>query len=165
MKWQPIRPKYISPSSNVYREICTDDKWIAQEKIDGIRLIVAVNNPIGQTRNSEIKLPHAVMARFAELAADYPFTVFDGELVNAVYYPFDILQAGDIYPGIACWKMPLSQRLRWLSQYCSNCLPLLDKTKAYQEVIARGGEGIVLKHMDDIYEPRARWIKVKPREE
>jgi len=86
-----------------------------------------------------------------------------------VYHVFDIL----FYKGKDLTSLPLEERLTYLGRIPSNdyLIPVKqiwgegEKRKLYADIISRGGEGIILKHLKAPYRVGVRskdtWMKVK----
>jgi len=89
------------------------------------------------------------------------------------YYAFDILE----YKGESVRNRPYRERRKLLEQVEREIFGLLgiehfqitkvvksDKKQFYETIVAKGGEGVILKHIDGLYEDGTRsgdWIKVK----
>ena len=89
------------------------------------------------------------------------------------YYAFDILE----YKGESVRNRPYRERRKLLEQVEREIFGLLgiehfqitkvvksDKKQFYETIVAKGGEGVILKHIDGLYEDGTRsggWVKVK----
>lgn len=132
--------------------------WVYEEKKDGARALV---NAAGcRLRNSERPLPGPMPTAIAGC-------LFDGELLRGTYWAFDLLQAD----AQDLRRRPLRERRTWLRElrplFPEWMLPIPEGRGAefLEAVLARGGEGIVAKHIESRYgEPRA-WVKCKDRTE
>lgn len=155
------------------------DEWIFQQKLDGERLLVTIENGEVLTfnRKGEPK-GKAINPNVLREFIGMPEGVwFDGELVgdvlaNAVFWLFDLPLA----PGAVALDDPLEFRLDVLDSFFAGWQPrpwvrLLpraespsDKAVLAKRLEAAGAEGVMLKHRTSPYQPfhRSRWcLKAK----
>ena len=141
-------------------ELLRDDEWVMQEKDDGHRRMVAVKDDkaiIGIKRlGFAVPLPLAVVTDLASLPAG---STVDGEaLRNGKYSAFDLME----FNGKDLRAKPFEERYAILAKAVTNTdnvrvSPLYvgteAKTKAYNEIKARDGEGAVFRRRRAVYKP------------
>lgn len=149
-------------------------KWVAEQKLDGHRVLLVSPGkdmpPTALTRNGSLysrKLPQAIQ--------DFRFPpgewVLDGELVDGVYWVFDLPRAPIITPG-GNWE--LWRRRAALEALLGNMkhpFRLVPQARTTDEKIALADaaiknnfEGLVMKQADAPYRSGGRtpeWLKVK----
>jgi bifunctional non-homologous end joining protein LigD len=135
-----------------------DDGWVAQQKLDGVRLLAHVGEQVIVTnrRGQVASAPQAVTARLARLARG---TIVDGELVGDCYWLFDLLADGgrDLRP------LGYAERYRALATHgdldggALRLVPLASGARRKRALLARlereRAEGMVLKRADAPYRP------------
>lgn len=90
-EYTELKPQLLNPITvDDMETYITSDEWLAQEKLDGKRIMVEVN--FGQVtasnrRSWKVGIPQDV----AEELSKFDDCVLDGELVGGVYYVFDCL--------------------------------------------------------------------------
>jgi bifunctional non-homologous end joining protein LigD len=144
-------------------KLLADDRVIAQQKLDGNRVLVHVGETLRATnRAGQITTIHASIFTALEwLPAD---TVIDGELVpgddGPVYWLFDVLQiAGEDLRALG--YLERWQRLdAEIEPAVDHPIRILDyahghaaKQDLYERLLAANAEGIVFKHADSPYQP------------
>ena len=172
-----------------------EDKYIAQEKFDGTRIIVIKNgeNIKFQTRSGKSDLAKDYPEIVEVLSRVHPDFIIDGELIfydkngkqkfltgkakesrdglTAKLILFDVLEIDHI----SCRQKSLIKRGAWIANFVAfvlMCPSVVDAApwcftefnKFFEAVILKGGEGIVLKKADSIYQDGKRskdWLKVK----
>lgn len=161
------RPVDLPHGSPLYRKLCSSMEWMAQEKVDGMRVMVEVTGcaPRGWSRRGK----RVTLMADVDLDAFPLGTVLDGELKADQLWLFDMLS----HNGEDCRDRPLSWRWMRMLQYVSPDMePHVRVVRSaarsidlkYESWIAEGAEGIVLKSLRDSYPPEggAQWFKVKP---
>jgi ATP-dependent DNA ligase len=199
----PMNAQGVKDTTHLDR-LLNDTRFIAQEKLDGMRAIVHItptglrifsrsagvddpSRPLEKTSS----LPHLASLRFPGLVG----TIVDceilargmnsAELAGTVHrktgtngnhhvqlFVFDILAFCDTDLS----HKKLSERLNWLKALKSRLLSehihflpwaetMEDKERLYASVLSEGGEGIMLKCLDEYYlqggRPTNNWFKVK----
>lgn len=154
---------------NVIDKYLTDNEWVAQQKLDGDRLVVRVRdgvvsalNRVGEPRSNPV--PGVVLRQFQVFPDEW---VFDGELLTTgEYWLFDLPYAG----GLVHPHQPYSLRCEvlerifssnvWQPDPCIRLLPVARSTTAKQALFnglkARGAEGLIFRHVDSEYLPGKR---------
>ncbi len=140
----------------------TDDRVIAQQKVDGQRVLVRV----GAQRESEeivatnregqlTSVARPILEGLSYLPAD---TIVDGEVVGDALWLFDLLQVGERdVRGLGYWSRftVLSEELEPALNGPVAVLPAFQGTKAkralHARLIASNAEGIVFKERDAPY--------------
>jgi bifunctional non-homologous end joining protein LigD len=156
----PQEAQLLNPIGEAELErLLADDRYVAQQKLDGIRLLahvreesVVVTNRRGQVTDA----PAAVLARLAELA---PGTILDGELVGESYWLFDLLSdEGEDLRGQG--YLERYARLEDLGRITGAPLALVPtaagsaaKRALHARLAEEHAEGIVLKRGDAPYRP------------
>jgi len=152
-----IRCQLLNPIEEAEAErLLRDDRWCAQEKFDGRRLLVrkAGSNVIGINRRG-LFIP--VPSRIVEAALQMPFDfLFDGEAVRDTIHVFDLLE----FRGADLRSMPYRDRLtymvRWVDdsgfiRFIPTACAAEGKVNLFRELRARDAEGIVFKDLDAAY--------------
>jgi len=172
--WKDLaRPKPCPYGSTLYKRVIDSSAWVAQEKVDGWRVLVDLGRngkPVLVTRHGEtLAAPKGIVS---ELATRFPaLSTVDCELIR----PWKKLVALDVLQiaGRDMSRQPLSERMMRLGALFGNLdsqsllasvsSSLKNKEEFYESITSAGGEGIVLKRLNDPY-PRAGavWLKVKP---
>lgn len=141
-------------------------EWWAEQKVDGNRLMVHIDNgeiTALQGRNSsKIILPPALKRQFAAFSSGQ--WVFDGELVSGEYKLFDLPIAGT-HVGLAT---PYELRRKALDLFFEKWAPSEgiklvtchrtepEKRALLQTLMDNGGEGLMFKSIKGIYRPGKR---------
>lgn len=139
-----------------------DDGYLAQQKLDGARVLVHVHEELIVTNRSgqHSSMPRALLEVLAEAPRG---SVLDGELVStkgeAIYWVFDLLQHGahdlrgapylDRYQELDA----LIDQLRDPIRLVPTAVDAQDKRALYQKLAAARAEGIVFKRSDAPYTP------------
>jgi bifunctional non-homologous end joining protein LigD len=136
-----------------------DDTMIAQQKIDGMRILAHVSSDeILLTNRDGQKTAKVDQSRFAGLEYLPPGTVVDGELLDDGYWLFDILVWGedDVRERgyLARWELLENEAEPALSGDI-RIVPIAAGKKAkralHDKLRGAGAEGIVFKHRDAPY--------------
>ena len=133
--------------------LLSDDNWVAQEKFDGVRLILSSKGQsvVGYNRKGK---PTYVPE---ELAASIAGTncVLDGELIGNTYYAFDCID----FDGLEALEFPLLARQSALSdltfgpaiQVVQCAISPSDKLALWNRLKKQDAEGIVFKRHNAKY--------------
>lgn len=143
--------------------LLTDDRWCMQEKIDGVRqLIIRSNKNVSAANRKGLQVPVADTIAAAVLSlvphgnTDF---VLDGEAIGDVYVPFDILRwEHDLRMTVANTRLGLLSIL--LRDQIPDSLRKIrtaytstEKLALYEELKAKGAEGVIFKRLDAGYVP------------
>lgn len=133
-----------------------DERWHAEQKLDGKRLIVEVKDrePTAYNRQGNvISIPTQLAADFDRKAFEGRRWIFDGELVGDTYFLFDCVRAGDELNE----SSPSEQRFGFLRQLLPRWKPVNieltphaetveDKQRLYDLCKENFAEGLIFKH-------------------
>lgn len=136
----------------------TDDTMIAQQKIDGMRVLTTIGDELIVTNRDGQKTTKVDPRKLAGLEYLPPGTIVDGELLDDGYWLFDILQWGeeDIRERgyLARWELLENEAEPALTGDI-RVVPIAKGKKAkralHDKLRAAGAEGIVFKHRDAPY--------------
>lgn len=144
-----------------------DDNWVAQQKLDGDRILIFIKDGRVQALNREGELkrnrvPRKVLDQFQVFTSLPDTWCFDGELMTSgELWVFDLPYAA----GKVTTEDPFLHRYRvlehfmaggnWPTDPCVRLLPLARSTAAkttlFSELRDRGAEGLMLRHVDGRY--------------
>ncbi len=134
-----------------------DDTMIAQQKIDGVRVLVTVGKTLVATNRDgqPTQMAGASLGGLAYLPKD---TIVDGEVIGNAFWLFDVLQlAGDDVRDrgyLERWQI-LDDELEPALTGDARILPLArgakKKRTLHDRLRAAGAEGMVFKHRDAPY--------------
>lgn len=156
-----LRPMLLTVGTEEDLErFITDDRWAAQEKMNGKRIMVRAKGGKAMAANrsgKECPVPQAILDAMAGAEGEY-----DGELVRGRLHVFDAMRngTGDLR-GIGMAKRhghaeALANRLPTVV----SIVPLVTGTKAKRDLVERlkadRKEGVVFKKIDAPYEPGRR---------
>jgi bifunctional non-homologous end joining protein LigD len=138
-----------------------DDRWCAQEKFDGKRMLLRKSGDelVAVNRDGlSVGFPQAYATRLAAVPGNF---VIDGESIGETFYAFDLLEnaAGDLRS--ASYRVRLTALQRQFGRVGS-CVVVAEtgrgnrKAAFMQALKAAGKEGIVFKHLD------AEWSAGRP---
>lgn len=182
----PLGMNYKWIALEDFERMADDDRWVAEQKLDGIRCIATVT-PVGfYGRNAQVLsstdryLHSEVGIELAAIGSLFPGVVLDGELLGDVLAPelyvYDILAT---VGGGSTLTSPFSERRMLLAKLMELAIIRLDLVKIHLVVQAVGteakralfaavdanrGEGIMLKNVNGRYHPGLRTadgLKVK----
>lgn len=156
-----------------YEKLFSDPRWCASPKYDGMRVIVDIRSDrIGLYNRNGDGFTHRISNRLRNEFKQLPVgIILDGELVDDRYFVFDIIGT----PSGECSEFPLRLRLemleglihKWKPEHIE-LVPTMrseaTKRELFRQVSDVGGEGIVFKDLDSLYEPgqrSSRWLKLK----
>lgn len=148
----------------------TDPDVVVQQKLDGDRLMIVVDDGKVRVLNREGKprsnpIPRALVATFTTMPGSW---VFDGELLDGVLWLFDLPQAGNAVTP----SHPYSFRLDVLERFFSTwqpgpsvrLLPTARSTRAKQrlvcDVLSSHREGVIIRYLDAPYAPGKRSLRM-----
>jgi ATP-dependent DNA ligase len=143
----------------------TDDHWCAQEKLDGIKVVLFSDrgNLSGVSRAGR---PVWLSAKTRALMPTHGTFVIEGEQGNRLtgdtgFVAFDVLavdcedkrhlEYDDRLALLATLKVPMIE-----TKLC-----MANKRRLYKDVLAKGGEGIVFKRLDAKYRPGKTSVQLK----
>lgn len=148
----------------------TDPEVVVQQKLDGDRLLIVVDDGKVQVLNREGKersnpIPRGLVDAFAGMSGSW---AFDGELLDGELWLFDLPRAGDaVVPA-----HPYSFRLDVLERFFSTwqpgpfvrLLPTARSTRAKQrlvcDVLSSHREGVIVRYLDAPYTPGKRSLRM-----
>jgi ATP-dependent DNA ligase len=149
-----------------------DDHWVAQQKLDGDRILIVVRDGRVQALNREGELrrnrvPRKVLDQFQPFVSLPGAWVFDGELMTTgELWLFDLPTAADKVNTEHPFEFRYAVLERflaggdWPTDPCVKLLPVATTNQAKQTLFAelrtRGAEGLVLRHRDGRYRPGKR---------
>jgi len=185
----PPQPMRIWPESDLFRQLDKSPKWDAEIKYNGWRLLLFIDTKIRffNRQGTEIDVDKKP---FESTLSKLPKgTVLDGELVH--FRTTDLKNTivfwdAPFYDGVDQRKKPLRVRRQLLEHFgvAPRIIPKTNKfnifrcqqfntnmINLYKELVVQNDsliEGVVLKHVDSIYESHQKrgmdtrhWIKVK----
>lgn len=141
-----------------------DDNWVAQQKLDGDRLLIHIDNhtvtPLnrdGQRRSNPT--PKLVLDQFAVFPGEW---VFDGELLTTgEFWLFDLPKAAEGVNPLNPYRERYDVLERiftggiWEPHECIRLLPMARsapaKRRLLRELHGRGAEGLIFRHLDAPY--------------
>jgi bifunctional non-homologous end joining protein LigD len=145
----------------------TDDHWVAQQKLDGDRILIVVRDGKVQALNREgeprrNRVPRKVLDQFQPFVALPGTWVFDGELMTTgELWLFDLPVAADKVTAQHPYEFRYAVLERfvaageWPSAPCVRLLPVARTTEAKRKLFAelneRGAEGLVFRHLEGLY--------------
>lgn len=141
-------------------EFLADDEMIAQQKIDGMRVLVTIGDELVITNREGQKTDKVTKTAFGGLAYLPHGTIVDGELLDDGYWLFDVLQFGDDDVRergyLERWGL-LDNEVEPALTGDIKIVPIAvgkKKKKALHDKLrGAGAEGIVFKHRDAPYTP------------
>jgi len=177
------RVQPINPTRR--REPFDDPNWLFDFKYDGFRGLFYVDRggPRFVSRNGNLLSRFDALCELVAAELDVDNAILDGEVIAAdetgrpqfydlirrtrppAYVPFDILWLNDT----DLRALPLIERRRRLktilpagSRAISETLSVLGRgSELFELICANDLEGIVAKRLDDPYNPRVTWLKIK----
>lgn len=168
-------PQLLNPiTEDEAMRLIEDDRWAAQEKMDGERRAVHADgdNAIGINRKGLIvPLPESIATELQLIAAHSGAIRIDGEIIGDILHVFDL----HVHRGISLHASPWSKRIRLAQIVLVQCeliktVPVavtsVDKRALWNKVKAAYGEGIVFKRLNSpVTENRPNsggdWLKFK----
>ncbi len=167
MPVQPMLAESIDKPTALKR--LDDDLWALQQKIDGDRLAVKIENGKVQYYNRQ-GIPYVRRSRMLKPMTE-EFTrgnafegkwIFDGEFVGNLYFTFDLIHAscdGNVMVDI---DMPFRQRYEMLTRVMKLWQPKKtvlaptaftaeEKTATYDRLYSTDREGVIFRNMESRY--------------
>lgn len=167
----PMLATPATPRTDVFN----DDNWVTELKMDGRRVIIDIAagdpptiKPYGRDGNPTY-LPKPVLE---QLSCCLMACTIDGELIGETLVVFDIIQIADLPEMDYDHRRKFLDGLfdRWSPELRPNILLVAaagttdDKLAMAERVRRLGGEGIVAKRRDSLYQEGKRsrdWVKLK----
>jgi bifunctional non-homologous end joining protein LigD len=145
-------------NENELESYIQDDKWVAQEKLDGVRFMLkkGSSSPTGFNRKGKrISIPTDIWNNINKYKKDF---FIDGELIGDNFYVFDILE----HDGKCIRENKFVDRHQILKDVvkelgCNNIILVDihkssdDKRKLYENLLSENKEGVVFKKLDAHY--------------
>jgi bifunctional non-homologous end joining protein LigD len=168
-------PQLLNPiTEDEAMRLIMDDRWAAQEKMDGERRAAHAdaNSVTGMNRKGlSVPLPQSIADELLSIAAKTRTIRVDGEIIGDILYVFDL----HVYKGEHINSLPWIERMQ-LAEYalagCKQIKPLPvaittdEKRTLWNKVKAAHGEGVVFKLLNcPVKEGRPNsggdWLKFK----
>ena len=138
--------------------LLTDDNWVMQEKMNGERRPVIIQESVTGVNKKGLAtaLPQPVFQALSALPMD---SEIDGEIIGDVLYVFDMTRMGskDLRKQGFMTRFAAVAALLEADESPVRLVPVAwtteDKRKLMAEVKARSGEGVVFKRKDAAYTP------------
>lgn len=153
------RPMLLEPIDQANRGVLmTSGSWCLQEKYDGHhRMLILDGASIIAVNRNGLEVPcHQRVAEAAKALQVNGLTVIDGEEIDGVFAPFDLL----VCDGVDLRQLPYVARLDALTLLIADvpAIPKLrtafstsEKQAFYDECVANNVEGVVFKRVDGAY--------------
>lgn len=148
-----FHPVSVTVPLSVGRQWRGGGGWCYEEKIDGERAMLLLGQLFGRSR----VIPFIVPASLNNCC-------LDGEFAGGVFHAFDALNV----QGQDMSREPLRIRRAALADLLRTCLSPVIRPVAngnggefLEAILARGGEGIVAKHLESTYGQPESWVKCK----
>jgi ATP-dependent DNA ligase len=153
-------PMLANPAPKKFQPILDSDDWAAEQKLDGVRLLVHVDNGnvIPVNRKGEVTtIPKSIKDLFAQI--DSGQWAFDGEFVDHEFWVFDLPFVQTNVATVVSPDSPFNLRRAILEAFFDqwgggqgielvpSFTDLQDKKDLLTRITAHGGEGIMLKHV------------------
>ena len=168
-------PQLLNPVTEAEAmRLIKDDRWAAQEKIDGERRAAHADGGgvFGINRKGlVIPLPQAIADELQSIAASKGAIRVDGEIIGDILYVFDL----HIHQGIRLHREPWLKRMQLAANALAGCqhikalpaaLTTRGKISLWHKIKAAHGEGVVIKLVDSpvtVGRPNSGgdWLKFK----
>jgi ATP-dependent DNA ligase len=162
---QLARPIAVPHGSRLYKNLCADPKWVAQEKVDGMRVLVRGVELISR-HGKEVEPGPKLRAALKALPKGWEF---DGELKDGVLHLFDVVKRVSHYSEPVknmqfVYRWMVLNEVMWPTPYIKTVHMSNNIDQGFIDWTGNGGEGVVVKNLNDGYPPfgGAEWYKVKP---
>lgn len=169
---EPKKPANIKDLTFDIANYIAEPAVVLSQKIDGERAVVVSNGekPLIFNKKGEPKIRHVDFLRETHANLE-PGWGFDGEIVDNVFYVFDIIAA----PNIEIAKNSLTHRYALLEKLVERSprkmvlvkhyFEMSDKLNAFQDIREAGQEGVVLKESFSPYAAsfHTSWLKYQFR--
>ncbi len=164
----PMLLNNVDDEAHVLRLVGSDD-WLAQEKLDGKRILARKAGPVITGINRKgltVALPEVIARDLAYYAGDF---VIDGEAIGDVYHAFDILEVDgfdarkdgtlardkkliEVMIAIGTAKAAILTLDAGISlRVVKTAITKNDKASFVSTLISQNAEGVVFKHKDAPY--------------
>lgn len=159
-----VRPMLLTEAHEEedLERLIKDDKWAAQVKLNGMRLMVRMKTGKVTAINRK-GLERSISLTVEKALAKLPDCLLDGEMIGEIYYPFDLMEAGTTDHRMS--KMRTRHDRLWAILEGANPKFIRPVATVYEEkpkrtlandLRASRKEGVVFKLVDGIYEPGRR---------
>lgn len=159
-KIRPMLAEVADPATDYVQH----GSWILEEKLDGVRLMLHVENGRAAAinrRGEQTELPASIAADLAVIAGGH--FVFDGELIGKELWLFDLVVAGELITTAT----PFATRRKALETVFAAWAPVNirlvasastpeAKTELMARVVEAGGEGVMAKRINGLYQSGKR---------
>ena len=157
-----LRPQLLNPitedDASAYLD---DDRWCAQEKYDGRRMLIRKSGTDIEAANRNglsIGFPHIYAEQLRTIPSDF---VVDGESVGETFYAFDLLENAEVDLRDTPYRFRLSCLQKLFGKLAGNIVVAetvhgAGKPGFAAAVRAAGKEGVVFKDLD------AKWSAGRP---
>lgn len=163
MKFAPMLAQSLQPSQ--FPKYIADPRWVAEQKLDGERLLIKVENKIvtATNRNGDPKTVDRIIAEpFKELTGTW---AFDGEQLDGKFFVFDMPFAVDLVgpddtydhrrDGLeTVFEVAWSKEPRLRLVACHRTTQ--EKQDIFDWCMSQGAEGIMFKDVRGRYTPGKR---------
>jgi len=159
-----VRPMLLTPADEEddLERFTRDIAWAAQEKVNGLRLLVRVKDGKVTAINKK-GLERSIPLVVSDALEDAGSCLIDGELVGEVYHAFDLLEWGGgdrrSYEMVVRHRQ-LYQQLASAPGDVIRVVPLAREPETKRGLVENlrraRKEGVVFKHVAAIYEPGRR---------
>ena len=155
-------PQLLNPiEEGEVEQLMKDARWILQEKMDGVRAMVRIQEEGAEASNRRglvVPLVQPVSDFFKNANAPVG-TVHDGEMIGDVYWLFDLLQVSQT----DLRQLPYRERWSLLQgvlntnsdspnvRIVRSAIDEDDKRRLYDTLVAERAEGVVFKRLDSLY--------------
>jgi len=151
-------PQLLTPIEELDMErYITDDRYLAQEKLDGKR-IIAQSEIGGVTTSNRKSLKCGVPKEIEQGVSVFRGTILDGEMIGSNYHVFDLLRLGGVdwtkESCLARFKMleTMMGKLQPQNLVLVRCAETTEEKRALVESL-RHKEGVVFKLKSSVYKP------------
>jgi bifunctional non-homologous end joining protein LigD len=130
-----------------------DDKWIAQQKHDGRRIMLRRNAGEWEAINRKgliVGCPEVVLKEAKKFRGQYT-VVLDGEMVGETYWVFDVIEDGRLWDREHTIYMLFQGMPKDLIKVVASAYWVEGKRRMLAELKSANAEGIVFKHLDSPY--------------
>lgn len=148
-----FHPVSITVPLSVGRRWRGGQGWCYQEKIDGERAMLSSGQLFGRSRAIPFIIP-----------ASLNNCCLDGELAGGAFHAFDVLSINgqDLRPEPLRFRLgALSELIKEANSPAVRSVAIGQGGEFLEAVLARGGEGIVAKHLESTYGEPESWVKCK----
>lgn len=153
-----LYPQLLNPiEENEMERYINDDRYLAQEKLDGKR-IMSSSEIDGVTTSNRKGLKCGVPSEIEQGVSVFRGTTLDGEMIGSNYHVFDILKLGGVdHQNETCLSRfkTLEKMLRKLNPQNLILVKCAETTEEKRKLVQelRHKEGVVFKLKDSVYTP------------